>query len=128
MNEETRQSSVELTRLVSYLDNHVSITEDEVLENAPNGVSLNPSYPVSIDLGSVFDKARKDVGCGLGTAGFIESRAAPVMSVNELSMAFEALGGVPATEGLTGSEFQFLKRAKGLIFDGSIDFLTYHHA
>ena len=117
MTEEARQSFVELVLLAPYLDNHLSMTEDEVLENALRAIGLDASRPGGIDLGGAFATVREAAGCELKTDEFMQSRAAVLKAAGESALAFEWLGRILGSDGVTGGENRFFKRARNLLFD-----------
>jgi hypothetical protein len=117
MTEEARQSFVELILLAPYLDSHLSLTEDEVLEKALQAVGWSASHPVGIDLGTAFVTVREAASCELKTDEFIKSRASVLKAAGQASIAFEWLGRILGSDGMTGEENRFLKRARSLLFD-----------
>jgi hypothetical protein len=117
MTEETRQSFVELILLAPYLDSHLSLTEDEVLEKALQAIGWSAERPGGIDLGSAFAAVRDAASCELKTDEFMQARAAALKAAGESSLAFEWLGRIFGSDGVTSGENRFLKRAKSLLFD-----------
>jgi hypothetical protein len=117
MTEEARQSFVELILLAPYLDSHLSLTEDEVLEKALQAIGWSATRPGGINLGSAFASVREATACELKTDEFMQSRAAVLKAAGESSLAFEWLGRILGSDGVTGGENRFLKRAKSLLFD-----------
>jgi hypothetical protein len=117
MTEEARQSFVELILLAPYLDSHLSMTEDEVLEKALQAIGLDASRPGGINLGDAFATVREAAGCQLKTDEFMQAKAAILKEAGESSLAFEWLGRILGSDGMTGEENRFLKRAKSLLFD-----------
>lgn len=117
MTQEARQSFIELILLAPYLDSHLSITEDEVLEKALQTIGWNASQPGGICLTTAFATAREAASCEIKTEAFMQSRAAVLKAAGESSLAFEWLGRILGSDGVTGEENRFLKRAKSLLFD-----------
>ena len=117
MTEEARQSFVELILLAPYLDSHLSMTEDEVLERALQAIGWNVSQSGGIDLGTAFATVREVAGCELKTDEFMKARAAVLKAAGESSLAFEWLGRILGSDGVSGEENRFLKRARSLLFD-----------
>lgn len=117
MTEEARQSFVELILLAPYLDSHLSMTEDEVLEKALQAIGWNASQPGGICLGTAFATVREAASCELKTDEFIKTRAAVLKAAGGASLAFEWLGRILGSDGMSGEENRFLKRAKSLLFD-----------
>lgn len=117
MTEEARQSFVELILLAPYLDSHLSMTEDEVLEKALQAIGWNASQPGGICLVTAFATVREAAGCELKTEDFMKTRAAVIKEGGGSSLAFEWLGRILGSDGVSGEENRFLKRARGLLFD-----------
>jgi hypothetical protein len=117
MTEEARQSFVELILLAPYLDSHLSMTEDEVLEKALQAIGVDASRAGGIDLGGAFATVREAAGCELKSDEFMQARAAVLKAAGEASLAFEWLGRILGSDGVTGEENRFLKRARSLLFD-----------
>jgi aconitase B len=117
MTEETSQSFVELILLAPYLDSHLSMTEDEIIEKALAAIGIDASKAGAVNLGTAFAAAREAASCELKTDEFIQSRAAVLKAAGESSIAFEWLGRILGSDGVTGEESRFLKRARTLLFD-----------
>ncbi|MCU0752054.1 MAG: hypothetical protein MUC40_03305 [Akkermansiaceae bacterium] len=117
MNHDARQSFVELILLAPYLDSHLSLTEDEVLEKALQAIGWSSSQPGGLCLTSAFAAAREASSCELKADEFMQARAAVLKAAGESSLAFEWLGRILGSDGMTGGETRFLQRAKSLLFD-----------
>ena len=117
MTEESRQSFVELILLAPYLDNHLSMTEDEVLEKALQAVGWSTAQPGEICLSTAFATVREAIDCDLKTEEFIQARTSVLKEAGQSSLAFEWLGRILGSDGMTGGESHFLKRLKSLLFD-----------
>jgi hypothetical protein len=117
MNIETRKAMVELLLLAPYLDKHLSLVEDEALERALTAIGWNPSRPDDVCLGSAFALVREAGTCELKTYEFMRERTAILKSAGESTLAFEWLGRILGSNGLSADESHFLKQAKSLLFD-----------
>jgi hypothetical protein len=117
MNEETCQTFVELVLLAPYLDSHLSMSEDEVLEKALRAIGVDPARSGGIDLGAAFAAVREAADCERKTDEFMQSRAAALKAAGQAPLAFEWLGRILGADGMTSGESRFLKRAETLLFD-----------
>ena len=116
MNHETRQALAELLLLAPYVDTHLSVVEDEALERAMISIGWNPHKPGELCLSTAFALVREAGGDELKTDEFMRERTALVKAAGESSLAFEWLGRILGSDGLSGDENRFLQRAKSLLF------------
>lgn len=117
MTVETRTAIVELLLLAPYLDSHLSLAEDAALERALKAIGWSASRRGDVSLTAAFAAAREAGSCELKTRAFMEERAAVIKAEGLSSVAFEWLGKVLGSDGVSGSENSFLARAKRLLFD-----------
>lgn len=117
MTNETRKAMVELLLLAPYLDKHLSLVEDEALEQALKAVGWNPSRPDDVCLTSAFAVVREAGSCELKTHEFMLERTAILRSAGESNLAFEWLGRILGSDGMSQNESFFLKQAKSQLFD-----------
>lgn len=117
MNDETRLAMVELLLLAPYLDKHLSTIEDEVLERGLTAIGWDPTKPEALSLPAAFATVREVTTSELKTAAFLQTRTATIKAAGESSLAFEWIGRILGSDGMTGSESQFLQRIKGLLID-----------
>jgi len=117
METETRMAMVELLLLAPYLDKHLSVLEDEALERALTAIGWNPSSPGELCLTTAFAKVREVGDCEIKTDQFMCERAAVIKAAGQSSVAFEWLGRIIGSDGVSGTEKGFLQRAKCLLFD-----------
>lgn len=117
MDNDTRRAMVELLLLAPYLDKHLSILEDEALERALTAIGWNPSRPGELSLPTAFAKVREVGDCEIKTDRFMCECAAVIKAAGQSSLAFEWLGRIIGSDGVSGSENGFLLRARSLLFD-----------
>lgn len=117
MTTETRQALAELLLLAPYLDNHLSALEDEVLERAMIAIGWNPHKPGDLCLSTAFALVREAGACEIKADTFMCERTAIVRSAGESATAFEWLGRIIGSDGVSGAESGFLQRARNLLFD-----------
>ncbi len=116
MNHETRQALAELLLLAPYVDTHLSVVEDEVLERAMIMIGWDPHQPGDLCLSTAFAAVREVGEDEISTDAFMQERAARVKAAGESSFAFEWLGRILGSDGISGAENRFIERAKELLF------------
>ncbi len=116
MNHETRQALAELLLLAPYVDTHLSVVEDEALEKAMISIGWNPHQPGGLCLATAFALVREAGANELKTFDFMRERTALVKAAGESSLAFEWLGRIVGSDGLSEDENRFLQKAKALLF------------
>lgn len=117
MENDTRKAMVELLLLAPYLDKHLSLLEDEALERALTAIGWNPSRPGDVCLTTAFAKVREAGDCEIKTDRFMCERTAVIKAAGESSIAFEWLGRIIGSDGVSRAESGFLQRARNLLFD-----------
>jgi len=117
MDNETRQAFVELLLLAPSLDDHLSVIEDETLERALTAIGWSPTRPGDASLPTAFALVREATSSELKTDEFMRERTAIIRSAGESSLAFEWLGRILGSDGMAGTENQFLQRAESLLFE-----------
>lgn len=108
---------VELLLLAPFLDKHLSMLEDEALERALTAIGWNLSNPGELCLTTAFAKVREAGDCELKTDQFMRERAVIIKAAGQSSTAFEWLGKIIGSDGVSGTESGFLRRMKSLLFD-----------
>ncbi|MCF7675652.1 MAG: hypothetical protein K9N23_09165 [Akkermansiaceae bacterium] len=116
MTTETRQVFVELLLLAPYLDKHLSMVEDEALERALTAIGWSPTRPGDACLPTAFALVREAAANELKIDEFMRERTAIIRSAGESSLAFEWLGRILGSDGMSGTESYFLQRAESLLF------------
>jgi hypothetical protein len=117
MTTETRQALAELLLLAPYLDSHLSVLEDEALERAMIAIGWNPHKPKDLCLGTAFALVRDAGACEIKADTFMRERTAIVRAAGESATAFEWLGRILGSDGMSGQENRFLQRAKTQLFE-----------
>jgi hypothetical protein len=116
MNSETRQALAELLLLAPYVDFHLSSVEDEVLENAMVSIGWDPRNPEGLCLTTAFELVKEAGTCELKADEFMRERTTLLKTAGESALAFEWLGRILGSDGMSGDENRFLQRAKSLLF------------
>lgn len=117
MDNDARQAFIELILLAPYVDSHLSLTEDELLEKALRAVGWSSTQQGGVCLSTAFAAAREASTCEIKTDEFMQSRAAVLKDAGESSLIFGWLGRILGSDGMEGVETRFLLRAKALLFD-----------
>lgn len=117
MNKESTRALVELLFLAVYLDDRLSVPEDEVLEKALTALGWQAGSSAAVDVAAAYRLASEAAACELKADQFLRERTAVLKAAGHSSIAFEWLGRVLAADGLEASEQRFLNRIQGLLFD-----------
>lgn len=117
MNHDTRQALVELLLLALYLDNHLSLLEDSVLEDALKAIGWSATNPEDVSITAAFATAREAGSCEMKTEEFLQQRASLLKGTGEATLAYNWLGRILGSDGISGAESRFLNRAKTLLFE-----------
>lgn len=117
MTNETRKAMVELLLLAPYIDKHLSDVEDKALEQALIAVGWSPAQPDDVCLTSAFAVVREVGSCELKTYEFMRERTAVLRAAGKSALAFEWLGRILGSDGMSESESHFLMQVKSQLFD-----------
>jgi hypothetical protein len=117
MNTEATNAIVELLFLAVYLDDRLSVPEDEVLEKALTTLGWQAGSSAGVDVAAAYRLASEAAACELKAEQFLRERTALLKAAGHSSIAFEWLGRVLAADGLEATEQRFLNRIQGLLFD-----------
>ncbi len=110
MNQDSREALIELLFLSLYLDNHLSLAEDEVLTSALDAIGWDSSQPREICILNAFAKAREASSCDLKTEEFLAVRADLIQRDGESAKALTWLSKILGSDGISPSEARFLAR------------------
>jgi hypothetical protein len=117
MDKECRKAMVELLLLAPYLDQHLSLLEDEALERALTAIGWSPSRPDDVCLTTAFATVREACSEGRDTQSFMRERAAVIRSAGQSALALEWLGRILGSDGLSERESHFLQQARSQLSD-----------
>ena len=117
MNKESTRALVELLFLAVYLEDRLSVPEDEVLEKALTAQGWQAGSSAAVDVAAAYRLASEAAASELKADQFLRERTAVLKAAGYSSIAFEWLGRVLAADGLEASEQRFLNRIQGLLFD-----------
>ena len=116
MTQESRQSLIELLFLALYLDNHLSLAEDEVLTTALDALGWDSPHPREIFIFQAFAKAREAAGDALKTDAFVDSHADLIRRDGTSAPAITWLYKILGADGISSSEERFLKKLEKRLF------------
>lgn len=108
MTQKSREAIIELLFLSLYLDQHLSLTEDEVLGQALDQLGWDSPKPRDAFIFTAFAAAREASSCGSKTGDFLESRAGIIRNEGQQAEAMTWLHRVLAADGISASEQHFL--------------------
>ena len=108
MTQESREAIIDLLFLSLYLDEHLSLTEDEVLGHALDQLGWDSPKPRETFIFTAFAAAREASSCGSKTNEFLDSRAARIRTAGQQAEAMTWLHRVLAADGISASEQHFL--------------------
>ncbi len=117
MNKEAAQALIELLMLTIYLDDHMSLPENETLEKALASLGWTMEHGGPVDVGAAYRVAHAAHCDPLQTEQFIKERTAILKQAGESSTALEWLGRLLGSDGIHASEMSFFNRVRGMLFD-----------
>ncbi len=116
MTQQSREDLIELLFLALYLDEHLSLAEDQVLTSALDAIGWESSSPREICLLNAFAKAREASGCALRTEVFLSERGERLKLEGHAALGFTWLSRVLGADGITASEERFLAKLEKQLF------------
>ena len=116
MTQESRQALIELLFLSLYLDNHLSLAEDDVLNEALDALGWESSGSREKFIFSAFAVAREIAMDETKTEGFLDSRAAGIKVHGDEASALTWLYRVLGSDGISESEKRFLGQIESRLF------------
>ncbi|WP_035607800.1 hypothetical protein [Haloferula sp. BvORR071] len=116
MTQDSRQSLIELLFLALYLDDHLSIAEDEVLTNALDSLGWESAQPREIFIFQGFAKAREAAGDAIKTDEFLLSHADVFKRDGTSAPALTWLYKILGADGISPTEERFLQKLEKRLF------------
>jgi uncharacterized tellurite resistance protein B-like protein len=108
MTQESREALIELLFVSLYLDQHLSLNEDEVLTTAMDSLGWESPKPREQFIFSAFALAREASTCEQKTEEFLQCRVERIVSDGEKAAALTWLYRVLGADGISPSEQRFL--------------------
>lgn len=116
MTQLSREALIELLFLALYLDDHLSLAEDEVLGVALESIGWEGDHAREVFLLAAFSRAREASGCAIRTEAFLNERASTLKQEGEKATALTWLSRILASDGLTAGEKRFLGKLETALF------------
>jgi hypothetical protein len=108
MTQSSREALIDLLFLSLYLDNHLSLAEDDVLTSALDALGWESSEAREGHIWKAFSQARGAASCAIRTTAFLETRATVIQRDGTEADALTWLSRVLGADGLSASEKHFL--------------------
>jgi hypothetical protein len=119
MKQTSREALIELLFLSLYLDDHLSLAEDEVLTTALESLGWDSNRSREHHLLTAFSLAREVSACAIKTEKFVVEKADIIKADGDEAEAMTWLSRVLAADGLTYSEQRFLGQLEARLFPKS---------
>lgn len=116
MTQNSREALIELLFLSLYLDNHLSLAEDDVLTDALNRLGWDSVHPREHFIFKAFASARDASTDGLKIEDFLAVRADIIKTDGAAPQALTWLTKVLGADGISPSEERFLHRLEKRLF------------
>lgn len=116
LDQPSREALVELLLLSLYLDDHLSLAEDETLSQALESIGWESSTPRDAFILRTFSQVRSVTASPLESDAFLDSRAAIIKQAGAAAPAITWLTRTLAADGISSSERRFLTRLEALLF------------
>lgn len=116
MNQQSREALIDLLFLSLYLDNHLSLAEDEVLTTALESLGWESAEPREKHIWKAFSKARDAAADAIKTESFLNERTVPIKSHGDEGPALTWLSRVLGSDGLSSTEQHFLKQIESRLY------------
>lgn len=120
MTQNSRQALVELLFLALYLDDFLSLAEDELLGKALDALGWESPNSREIFIFSAFSAAREAASCAAKTEQFLNERAELLHADGEEAAAMIWLHKILASDGLTANEAHFLGQLQARLYPDPI--------
>ncbi|MEO7098891.1 MAG: hypothetical protein ABI162_05985 [Luteolibacter sp.] len=116
MTQNSREALIELLFLSLYLDNHLSLAEDDVLTSALDSLGWESTNSREKHIFKAFSTARDVVACEIKTEEFLMAKADIIKRDGEEAAALTWLSRVLGADGLTYSEKRFLDQLEARLY------------
>ena len=116
MTQNSRQALIELLFLSLYLDNHLSLAEDDVLTDALNHLGWDSVHPRETFIFQAFANAREASTDGMKIEAFLIQRSDIIKTDGAAAKALTWLTKVLGADGITPSDERFLHRLEKRLF------------
>ncbi|MEO5912863.1 MAG: hypothetical protein ABIS50_01430 [Luteolibacter sp.] len=119
MTQDSRQVLIELLFLSLYMDDHLSLAEDEVLNDALESLGWDSPAPREKFIFKAFSSAREAMTSLDKIREFLDVRTAVIKRDGEEAESLTWLSKVLGSDGLTSTEKYFLDQLEARLYPGS---------
>ena len=119
MTQDSREVLIDLLFLSLYMDDHLSLAEDEVLNDALESLGWESPQPREKFIFKAFASARDAITSLDKTREFFDTRTAVIKKDGAEADSFTWLSKVLASDGLTPTEKYFLSQLERRLFPAS---------
>jgi hypothetical protein len=116
VNQDSRKAIIELLFLALYLDDRLTLAEDEVLTSALEVIGWDSPRPREICVLNAFGVARDASSCAIRTEAFLVERTDVIKQSGDSATALTLLSKLLAADGLTSAEERFLSKIEKRLF------------
>lgn len=116
MTQDSRQALIELLFLALYLDNHLSLAEDDVLSEALDALEWDSPASREKFIFRAFAAAREMAADGGKAEEFLGSRAARIKGDGDEASAMTWLYRVLGSDGISETEKRFLGQIESRLY------------
>jgi len=116
MTQDSRQVLIELLFLSLYLDDHLSLAEDEVFSEALESLGWDSPFPREKFIFSAFTAAREAAKDAIKTEAFLNARTGFIKRDGEEGPALTWLYRVLGADGISPSEKRFLGQIEACLY------------
>lgn len=109
MTQDSREALIELLFLALYLDDHLSLAEDDVVTSALEAIGWDSPHPRDICILKAFSKAREAHADALKTEEYLAARATVIKKAGAEATALTWLSKVLGADGISETEDRYLK-------------------
>lgn len=116
MTQDSRQVLIELLFLSLYLDDHLSLAEDEVFSDALDSLGWDSPHPREKFIFSAFVAAREAASDAIKSESFLDARAGIIKRDGEEGPALTWLYRVLGSDGISPTEKRFLGQIEARLY------------
>lgn len=119
MTQKSRQAIIELLFLALYLDDFLTLAEDQVLSNALDALGWESATQREVFIFSAFSAAREVAGSGGKIHDFLDQRASQIRADGQEAAAMTWLHKILTSDGLSSGEKHFLSQLQIRLYPDS---------
>lgn len=116
MTQDSREALIELLFLSLYLDEHLSLAEDEILTEALDSLGWNSPQSRENFIFAAFSSAREASQDAIKTDAFLHSRTDVIKRAVEEGPALTWLYRVLGADGISETEKRFLSQVEAMFY------------